>query len=230
MAPARFTARYVESLALVDAQAWDACANPPGLSEPEAAGERHNPFVSHAFLIALEQSKSVGGRTGWTPAHVLVEDAAGRLVAARAGLSEDAQHGRICLRPFLGAGLRARGRALLSEASGRRAVHARHRPAPAGAPATRPRARAEALIAALRGLRKAVGASSIHVTFANDRRRARRSTRAGFARAHRRAVPFPQRGLRRFRRVPRRARLAQAQDHQARAARRAGRRRRRSIC
>jgi predicted N-acyltransferase len=81
MPPARFSARYVESLELVGAEAWDACANPPGLPEAEA-GERHNPFVSHAFLLALEQSKSVGGRTGWASAHVLVEDEAGRLVAA----------------------------------------------------------------------------------------------------------------------------------------------------
>ncbi len=44
-------------------------------------------------------------------------------------------------------------------------------------------------------------------------------------RAHRRAVPFPQRGLCRFRRLPRRARLAQAQGDQARAARCARRRR-----
>ncbi len=42
-----------------------------------------NPFVTHAFLRALERSGSVGARTGWSPAHVLVEDAAGRLVAAR---------------------------------------------------------------------------------------------------------------------------------------------------
>ena len=79
---ARFTVRYLESLAAIDARAWDACANPPGLTDAEAAGERHNPFVSHAFLLALEQSRSVGGRTGWTPAHVLVEDGAGRLAAA----------------------------------------------------------------------------------------------------------------------------------------------------
>lgn len=79
---ARFTARYVEFIASIGARAWDACANPPALTEAEAAGERHNPFVSHAFLLALEQSKSVGGRTGWAPAHVLVEDEAGRLVAA----------------------------------------------------------------------------------------------------------------------------------------------------
>src|SRR5580693_4974016 len=79
-----FTARVVPSIAALDAAAWDACANPPGRSFEEAEGERFNPFVSHAFLHALEASGSVGGRSGWTPAHLTVEDASGRLVAASA--------------------------------------------------------------------------------------------------------------------------------------------------
>ena len=33
-----------------------------------------DPFVSHAFLSALEKSGSVGQGTGWTPATILVED------------------------------------------------------------------------------------------------------------------------------------------------------------
>ena len=41
-----------------------------------------DPFVSHAFLSALEQSGSVGKGTGWTPATVLVEDEASHLIAA----------------------------------------------------------------------------------------------------------------------------------------------------
>ena len=41
-----------------------------------------DPFVSHAFLAALEQSESVGKDTGWTPATLLIEDDASRLLAA----------------------------------------------------------------------------------------------------------------------------------------------------
>src|SRR4051812_47427354 len=41
-----------------------------------------DPFVSHAFLSALEDSKSVGPGTGWTPAHILVEDEGAHLIAA----------------------------------------------------------------------------------------------------------------------------------------------------
>ena len=41
-----------------------------------------DPFVSHRFLAALEDSKSVGRGTGWTPAPILVEDEADHLIAA----------------------------------------------------------------------------------------------------------------------------------------------------
>jgi predicted N-acyltransferase len=41
-----------------------------------------DPFVSHAFLSALEDSGSVGPGTGWTPAPILVEDDADHLLAA----------------------------------------------------------------------------------------------------------------------------------------------------
>jgi predicted N-acyltransferase len=41
-----------------------------------------DPFLSHAFLSALEDSGSVGPGTGWTPAPVLVEDEGSHLVAA----------------------------------------------------------------------------------------------------------------------------------------------------
>ena len=40
-----------------------------------------DPFLSHAFLSALEDSGSVGPGTGWTPAPILVEEE-GRLIAA----------------------------------------------------------------------------------------------------------------------------------------------------
>ena len=41
-----------------------------------------DPFVSHAFLSSLEDSASVGPSTGWTPAPILIEDDASRLIAA----------------------------------------------------------------------------------------------------------------------------------------------------
>ena len=91
-----------ETIAAVDADQWDACANPQtgaagtkGQADAgngqEAAGssatsgaeqQGYNPFISHAFLAALEQSNSVGPRTGWQPRHVLVRTADGTLIAA----------------------------------------------------------------------------------------------------------------------------------------------------
>ena len=53
----------------LNATAWDRLAG-------------SDPFVSHAFLSALEESGSVGQGTGWTPATILVEDEQDRLVAA----------------------------------------------------------------------------------------------------------------------------------------------------
>ena len=41
-----------------------------------------DPFISHAFLSALEESGSVGKGTGWTPAAILVEDESSRLISA----------------------------------------------------------------------------------------------------------------------------------------------------
>lgn len=53
----------------IDADAWDACAG------------RDNPFVSHAFLSALEDSGSANARTGWLPQHAALRAEDGRLVA-----------------------------------------------------------------------------------------------------------------------------------------------------
>lgn len=53
---------------------WDALANPLTAT--------FNPFVSHAFLSALEDSGSATEDSGWQPAHLLLEDASTVLAAA----------------------------------------------------------------------------------------------------------------------------------------------------
>jgi predicted N-acyltransferase len=86
-----YTVHIAQSMSEIDAAQWDACANPEANTpapDPEVApddpyeAERFNPFISHAFLTALETSKSVGPRTGWTSTHILVKDLSGRLAAA----------------------------------------------------------------------------------------------------------------------------------------------------
>ena len=66
----RFRAEIAARLSEVPAADWD---------ELDAAG---NPFLSHAFLDALETRACVGGDTGWVPRHLLLRDDSGRLVAA----------------------------------------------------------------------------------------------------------------------------------------------------
>jgi predicted N-acyltransferase len=66
--------KFVSSIAAVDAAQWDRCANPDPLT--------FNPFVSHAFLKALEDSRSTGRGSGWLPRHLVLEDEAGEIAAA----------------------------------------------------------------------------------------------------------------------------------------------------
>ncbi len=51
-------------------------------AEWNALGGNRNPFISHEFLSALEDSGSVGRGTGWDPAPIVVTDANERLLAA----------------------------------------------------------------------------------------------------------------------------------------------------
>jgi hypothetical protein len=62
----------VARVAEVPAAAWDACANP----DPAT----FNPFVAHGFLKALEEAGTVGGRTGWTPRHLVLRDESGTVL------------------------------------------------------------------------------------------------------------------------------------------------------
>lgn len=42
----------------------------------------NHPFTSYEFLNALETSNSVSTKTGWTPKHILVKNAANNLIGA----------------------------------------------------------------------------------------------------------------------------------------------------
>jgi predicted N-acyltransferase len=63
-----------DTIAGIAAASWDACANPdPGT---------RNPFLSHAFLRALEDSGCASARTGWIPQHLAVQKPDGALAGA----------------------------------------------------------------------------------------------------------------------------------------------------
>src|ERR1700724_2504187 len=80
----------VGSIGQVSAAEWDACANPmPANAESaitasvpaEDQENVYNPFISHDFLSALEESGSVGERSGWQVQHLIVKAADGALLA-----------------------------------------------------------------------------------------------------------------------------------------------------
>ena len=63
------TVKVLASIHDVPAPVWDACAG------------TGNPFLTHAFLAALEDSGSVCAETGWLPRHLALFGADGRLLA-----------------------------------------------------------------------------------------------------------------------------------------------------
>ncbi|ODR96436.1 hypothetical protein AUC69_14895 [Methyloceanibacter superfactus] len=70
--------RVSRRIADVPASDWDAARRRVGI---KTSTRKPNPFVSHAFLKALEESGSATRETGWLPQHLLYEDRSGRLQA-----------------------------------------------------------------------------------------------------------------------------------------------------
>jgi len=54
--------KQIQSMSQVDAAIWN-----------HLAGEL-SPFMRHEFLFSLEQSGSIGNKTGWQSAHLVVLD------------------------------------------------------------------------------------------------------------------------------------------------------------
>ena len=70
MSEQELTVRMVPSVGSLPADQWN------------TLGGDRNPFVSHEFLSALEDSGSVGEGTGWEPAPIIITDDTGELQAA----------------------------------------------------------------------------------------------------------------------------------------------------
>lgn len=88
MTSSDITLEAVSSAGQIAAHEWDACANPrrePATDDELAAivscvtasdshvdsTHSYNPFISHAFFTALEESGSACARTGWLPRHLV---------------------------------------------------------------------------------------------------------------------------------------------------------------
>jgi predicted N-acyltransferase len=72
-------ARIARGVTAIDAGQWDALT------------DGRDPFLSHGFLAALEESGSVGPGTGWSPAPILVEEEGRPVAAAPAYLKSHSQ-------------------------------------------------------------------------------------------------------------------------------------------
>ena len=70
MSDSEFTIRLADAVTDLPADQWDALT------------DGANPFVSHEFLSLLEESGSVGGRSGWRPLPIVAEGADGVLAGA----------------------------------------------------------------------------------------------------------------------------------------------------
>ena len=73
-----FQIRVVNSFTDIPAETWGRLAG----ASPGRPGEVYNPFVSHAFLSALEESGSATAETGWLGQHMLLETGTGDLIGA----------------------------------------------------------------------------------------------------------------------------------------------------
>ncbi len=149
----------VTEIGSLPAAEWDACA---GLA-PD--GQAANPFVSHAFLSALEDSGCVGGRTGWRPAHLAATQDGGALAAAApCYLKSHSQGEYVFDAGWADAFERAGGRYYP-----KLQVSVPFTPVTGPRLLVRPDAEAgrmrDALLQGLEALREQVGASSTHLTF-----------------------------------------------------------------
>ncbi len=151
----QFTVKAHRAIDAIGAVAWDACAG------------ADNPFLSYAFLEALEASESATAETGWLPQHLALEDASGRVVGVAPLYLKSHSYGEYVFDHGWAASYeRAGGRYYpkllcavpFTPVTGSRLLL---RPeAPAGA--------AEALIAAMVELARRHKVSSLHVTFPTE--------------------------------------------------------------
>jgi predicted N-acyltransferase len=69
--------RTVRSISEIDKALWERFRR----AVDPAETDHDNPFLSYQFLSALEDSGCVGGRTGWQPSHLVLEDESDSVLA-----------------------------------------------------------------------------------------------------------------------------------------------------
>src|SRR5580698_4100591 len=150
------TLRVETDITAIAAADWDLCAGPD------------NPFVSHAFLAALEESGSANGKTGWLPQHMIMENEERRIIGVVPAYVKSHSYGEYVF---------DHGWAQAIERAGGR-YYPKLQVSVPFTPATGPRLLVrngvdadrigEALAGGLVALCGATKASSVHVTFARE--------------------------------------------------------------
>jgi predicted N-acyltransferase len=139
------------SIAEIAAAEWDACAG-------------GNPFVSHAFLSALEESGSVSAETGWLPQHAALRDGHGQLVACAPCYAKSHSQGEYVFdHSWANAFERAGG-----DYYPKLQVASPFSPAPGPRLLRRPGIPVAALAQGLAQAMQAIGCSSVHITFCTE--------------------------------------------------------------
>ncbi|QQS12862.1 MAG: N-acetyltransferase [Rhodospirillales bacterium] len=170
----RIEIEIVDGVGRVSAEAWDSCA-----LAPDSEG---NPFLSHAFLKALEDSRCLGRRTGWTPQYLVATDEAGATLGVAPMFVKSHSQGEYVF---------DHGWAQAFERAGGRyypklQVCAPFTPVPGPRLLVRPGPFAEATFDALAssmvGIADGNGISSLHVTYCPEKEWTRLSERHGFLR------------------------------------------------
>ncbi|MDB5501422.1 MAG: hypothetical protein JWR89_1324 [Tardiphaga sp.] len=184
MTSSDITLEAVSSISQIPAADWDACATSQAdlgdllaldtLASPArddgaciTSKIGYNPFVSHAFLSALEKSNSACARTGWGPRHLIAKRAGAIVGVVPCYLKSHSQGEYVFDRGWADAYERAGGQ-----------YYPKLQASVPFTPATGPRllirdaSDAErvgaALAGGLVGLADATQASSVHVTFARE--------------------------------------------------------------
>jgi len=143
------TARIAQGVATIPAADWDACAGTT------------NPFVSHAFLAALEQAGSVGGRSGWQAIPVIVDGADGAPAAVAPAYAKSHSQGEYVFDHAWADAWERAGGAYYPKLQ----IAAPFTPVPGPRLLLRDPAAAPALIAALEAVTDQHKLSSAHATF-----------------------------------------------------------------
>ena len=95
-----------DRISAIDAEDWDRCACP----EARDGGRPRDPFTTHRFLAALEDSGSVGTGTGWQPLYLSVKSE-GKIIACAPMYAKSHSQGEYIFdHAFADAYMRAGGR------------------------------------------------------------------------------------------------------------------------